>query len=1066
MNKYTNALWANLCFLFLFFIGFALGQAQYTVVFTKHDIYANANGARLATTADVDGDGDLDVLSASISDDSIRWYENDGSEGFTVHDIDTSADGAYSVTTADVDGDGDMDVLSASAWDDSIHWYENDGSEGFTAHTISTNADSVRSVATADVDGDGDMDVLSASALDNAIRWYENDGSEGFTAHDIYTSAIYAFSVATADVDGDGDMDVLSASSDDNSIRWYENDGSGSFTVHSIFANATGAFSVTTADVDGDGDMDVLSASGGDDSIRWYENDGSESFTARTIYTNADNALSVTTADVDGDGDMDVLSASGGDHSIRWYENDGSESFTARTIYANATFAYSVTTADVDDDGDIDVLSASYSDDSIRWYELELIDDTAPAFTSGTTATSIDENSGAGQIIYTIQATDNVGVTSYAIGGTDASHFSVNATTGAVTLTADPDYETKSSYSFEVVATDAAGNASQQTVTLAINDLNDNAPVFSSGSTASVAEGQTATGYTATATDADAGSTISYSITGGVDHSLFSITGGVLSFSAAPDYESPGDDDGNNDYEVVITATDGTHGTTQTVTVTVTDLNDNAPAFSSGTATVSVAEGQTATGYTATATDADASSTITYSITGGVDHSLFSITGGVLSFSAAPDYEAPGDDDGNNDYEVVITATDGTHGTTQTVTVTVTDVDEIAPAFTSGTTATSIDENSGAGQIIYTIQATDNVGVTSYAIGGTDASHFSVNATTGAVTLTADPDYETKSSYSFEVVATDAAGNASQQTVTLAINDLNDNAPVFSSGSTASVAEGQTATGYTATATDADAGSTISYSITGGVDHSLFSITGGVLSFSAAPDYESPGDDDGNNDYEVVITATDGTHGTPQTVTVTVTDIVDETAPMLETAEASSDGGQIILTLTENVVENGTVNASDFVLTIDHVDSPPTVTNITVSTSTVTLTLNEALSIAPGTNTTLTYTKSENSGTIEDSAGNRLADFSQQSVDVVTLELRVVTKAEILFNNPVRTTLYITSDEKLYQLRIFSIIGRKVLEKGLNTKSQNVDLSTLPAGIYLLELATETHVKRGKLLKM
>ncbi len=70
------------------------------------------------STADVDGDGDLDVLSASVDDDKIAWYENDGSQNFTAHTITTGANGARSVSTADVDGDGDLDVLSASANDD------------------------------------------------------------------------------------------------------------------------------------------------------------------------------------------------------------------------------------------------------------------------------------------------------------------------------------------------------------------------------------------------------------------------------------------------------------------------------------------------------------------------------------------------------------------------------------------------------------------------------------------------------------------------------------------------------------------------------------------------------------------------------------------------------------------------------------------------------------------------------------------------------------------------------------------------------------------------------------
>ena len=80
----------------------------------------------------MDGDGDLDVLSASYADDKIAWYENtdgDGSFG-SEQVISTAANGATSVFAADVDGDGDLDVLSASYRDDKIAWYENTDGRG------------------------------------------------------------------------------------------------------------------------------------------------------------------------------------------------------------------------------------------------------------------------------------------------------------------------------------------------------------------------------------------------------------------------------------------------------------------------------------------------------------------------------------------------------------------------------------------------------------------------------------------------------------------------------------------------------------------------------------------------------------------------------------------------------------------------------------------------------------------------------------------------------------------------------------------------------------------------
>ena len=79
--------------------------------FTAHTITSSADGAHSVYAVDIDGDGDIDVLSASVNDDKIAWYENDGSESFTAHTITTSADGAHSVYAIDVDSDGDIDVL-------------------------------------------------------------------------------------------------------------------------------------------------------------------------------------------------------------------------------------------------------------------------------------------------------------------------------------------------------------------------------------------------------------------------------------------------------------------------------------------------------------------------------------------------------------------------------------------------------------------------------------------------------------------------------------------------------------------------------------------------------------------------------------------------------------------------------------------------------------------------------------------------------------------------------------------------------------------------------------------
>ena len=93
------------------------------------------------------------------------------------HILSSAAELAESVYAVDIDGDGDMDVVSASFRDEKVAWHENDGTASFREHAISTFASGANGVFAADIDGDGDNDVLSSSAGDNKVAWYRNDGA-------------------------------------------------------------------------------------------------------------------------------------------------------------------------------------------------------------------------------------------------------------------------------------------------------------------------------------------------------------------------------------------------------------------------------------------------------------------------------------------------------------------------------------------------------------------------------------------------------------------------------------------------------------------------------------------------------------------------------------------------------------------------------------------------------------------------------------------------------------------------------------------------------------------------
>ncbi|WP_313241497.1 putative Ig domain-containing protein [Stutzerimonas kunmingensis] len=322
--------------------------------------------------------------------------------------------------------------------------------------------------------------------------------------------------------------------------------------------------------------------------------------------------------------------------------------------------------------------------------------------------------------------------------------------------------------------------------------------------------------------------------------------------------------------------------------------------------------------YTAAATDATG---VTYSLQSGNqdDASLLSIdpeTGVVTLLAGTLDEET------KDSYSFTVVATDGSSNqTTQAVTVSVNDLDEVAPTFTSATTADAIDENTAAAQVVYTATVTDDGDISGgvtfslKADNNDDAGKFTIDEETGAVTLTDSPDYETQSSYSFTVVATDAANNWTEQTVTLAIKDVDDTAPAAPTialvNDTAQASDEVTSIADIL-ATPAEGGGTLSYRV--GVVTQDGTVFGEWSSTYTAPT------EDGT--YTVEVTQTDAAENTSEAGSLTFTlDTTGATSaaesPIVASGTTTAVGGvyqggsQFTLTFSEAVYDVAIQNFID-----------------------------------------------------------------------------------------------------------------------------------------------------------
>ncbi len=337
------------------------------VTFIQNVIDTNLGSAFTVDAADMDNDGDIDILAGGQSG-KLNLYINNGNKTFTKKVIESNYGAVWSVEAFDVNQDGKMDIIAAVSKAENITWYKNNGGNNFSKRIIDNNMVSAEDIAAGDLDGDGDIDLVGFGWNDTTpTRWYENDGRENFTIHELDYSFKWAHFVALADFDKDGDLDIVGTNG--GGISWWRNNGSASFTKKIVSSSFSGAYCAQPADLDQDGKMDIIGAAHNIDTIAWFRNSGSGSFTKNVLTNTFDDTHDAYVGDIDRDGDLDFVGTSRALNGVAWFENRGNQTFIEHMISTSVTEAQTVCLADLDGDGDLDVISEGRKNDKVYWWE-------------------------------------------------------------------------------------------------------------------------------------------------------------------------------------------------------------------------------------------------------------------------------------------------------------------------------------------------------------------------------------------------------------------------------------------------------------------------------------------------------------------------------------------------------------------------------------------------------------------------------------------------------------------------------------------------------------------------
>lgn len=526
---------------------------------------------------------------------------------------------------------------------------------------------------------------------------------------------------------------------------------------------------------------------------------------------------------------------------------------------------------------------------------------TAPQFQLPNYQVSVPENEPAGTQVITLKATDpddgEAGRLEYVMEALFDSRsndfFTIDSQSGSIRTIQSLDREIKDTHVFKVIVTDNGNPKRSATsyLTVTVSDTNDHGPVFEQTEYRVSIRENVEVGFevmTIRATDGDAPSNANmiYKIVNGDGvNAVFEIDprNGLVRIRERPDRET------RAQYQLIVEANDqgkdpGPRSATATVNISVEDENDNYPQFSEKRYVVQIPENVAVNTKViqveATDKDEGNNAKVHYSIISGNVKGQFYIHSptGVIDVINPLDYEMI------REYNLRIKAQDGgrpplINGTGMVV-VQVVDVNDNAPMFVSTPFQATVLENVAIGYSVIHIQAIDGDSgenaLLEYRLTDTTPGFpFTINNSTGWITVSEDLDRETTEFYTFGVEARDHGipVMSSSASVSITVLDVNDNVPTFTEKVYSLKINEDAVVGtsvLTMTALDRDVNSVVTYQISSGNTRNRFAITsqsgGGLITLALPLDYKQ------ERQYVLTITASDGTRQDTAQVFINVTD--------------------------------------------------------------------------------------------------------------------------------------------------------------------------------------------------
>lgn len=404
-NKWSGEEFINgrklLLLVFACLVPMACGDSNIKeIIWVKHTIGEQPQASYIYV-ADIDGDNELDIVSANTlhmgeHESEVAWFRNNGTDYWekVILTAPGSSDPIYNATgvvVSDIDKDGGNDIVvaaSGSGDGGGLHWFkaENESTGTWKKFDIETEADDVYwKVYTIDPNDDDNPDIIVGGSKCAYIFVNPGNPDEEGARWEVKTNLPTGTGVCiNLDyMNNDGKIDLVSSNFRSQKVSWVDTSyttGIFSFTEHIVSETLTGAFDIMGIDINGDTRKDLVVTKLFFAGIHWCEAPSEDDGEWKVHFVDEEfEATDVYTGDINKDGKTDIAVAGFNmgmgslPDSLAWFEHtwNGDEiTWEKHYIDENTINAPGdISLNDINGDGYLDLVTVSYSDGEILWYE-------------------------------------------------------------------------------------------------------------------------------------------------------------------------------------------------------------------------------------------------------------------------------------------------------------------------------------------------------------------------------------------------------------------------------------------------------------------------------------------------------------------------------------------------------------------------------------------------------------------------------------------------------------------------------------------------------------------------